>query len=264
VVAVALLCGYWRTGVYLGRWDFPRRWMKALLVVASFLGVAVSGVDPFSLEAASSLAILAFALKLIEMKDRRDAYLVIFLGYFLIAIRFLFDQSMTAAVYQVIAGIVVTAAMVGLNQLVTRVRPLESARVAALLVLQALPLTIVLFLLFPRIAPLWSVPLPSSSVTGLSDRMKPGDVAELIRSDEVAFRVVFQGPVPPNRELYWRGLTYSRFSEGTWSIGGLLPDWESGGAPEPPSGDGLDYEVLLEPTSSNWLYTLDVPFPRHA
>lgn len=262
VVGVGLFCGYWRTGVHLGRWDFPRRWMKALLVLASFLGVAASGVDPFSLEAASSLAILAFALKLIEMKDRRDAYLVIFLGYFLIAIRFLFDQSMTAAVYQVIAGIMVTAAMVGLNQLVTRVRPLESVRVAALLVLQALPLTIVLFLLFPRVAPLWSVPLPSSSVTGLSDQMKPGDVAELIRSDEVAFRVVFPGPVPPNRELYWRGLTYSRFAEGTWSIGGLLPDWE-GAVPQPPPDGALEYEVLLEPTSSNWLYTLDVPFPRH-
>jgi len=165
IIAVGLFSGYWRTGVYQGRWDYPRRWVKVVLVTASVGGVALSGVSAFSLEAAASLLILAFALKLIEMKSRRDAYLVIFLGYFVIATQFLFDQSITIAAYQVLALMLVTAALVGLNQLATRVRPLESLRVAALLVAQALPLTVVLFLLFPRVAPLWTVPLPSSSIS---------------------------------------------------------------------------------------------------
>ena len=25
IIAVGLFCGYWRTGVYQGRWDYPRR-----------------------------------------------------------------------------------------------------------------------------------------------------------------------------------------------------------------------------------------------
>lgn len=262
LIAVGLFCGYWRSGVYQGRWDYPRRWVKAVLVAASIGGVALTGVSAFSLEAAASLLILAFALKLIEMKSRRDAYLVIFLGYFAIATLFLFDQSIAVAVYQIGALMLVTAALVGLNQLVTRVRPLESLRVSALLVLQALPLTVVLFLFFPRVAPLWSVPLPSSSVTGLSDRMKPGDVAELTRSDELAFRAVFAGEVPPKRALYWRGLTYSRFVEGTWSAAGLLPEWGTAERPAPAAGaSGIDYEVLLEPTSSDWLFGLDLALP---
>jgi transglutaminase-like putative cysteine protease len=264
IIAVGLFCGYWRTGVYGGRWDYPRRWVKAVLVLASVGGVALSGVAVFSLEAAASLLILAFALKLIEMKGRRDAYLVIFLAYFIIATQFLFDQSIAVAMYQVAALMVVTAAMVGLNQLATRVQPLESLRVAVLLVLQALPLTVVLFLLFPRIAPLWTVPMPSASKTGLSERMKPGDVTQLIRSDELAFRAVFDGPVPANRDLYWRGLTYSRFTEGTWSVvHNLLPEWQEGELPEAP-GDrpGIAYEVLLEPTQSDWLYALEVPVAR--
>ncbi len=263
LIAVGLFCGYWRSGVYQGRWDYPRRWVKAVLVAASVGGVVLTGVSAFSLEAAASLLILAFALKLIEMKSRRDAFLVIFLGYFAIATLFLFDQSIAVALYQVGALMLVTAALVGLNQLVTRVRPLESLRVAAVLVLQALPLTVVLFLFFPRVAPLWSVPLPSSSVTGLSDRMKPGDVAQLTRSDELAFRAVFQGAVPPKRELYWRGLTYSRFVDGTWSAAGLLPEWGRAERPSPSEGvRGIDYEVLLEPTSSDWLFGLDVALPR--
>ncbi|MEQ8486894.1 MAG: transglutaminaseTgpA domain-containing protein [Pseudomonadales bacterium] len=263
IIAVGLFCGYWRTGVFQGRWDYPRRWIKVVLVLASIGGVAVSGVEPFSLEAAASLLILAFALKLIEMKSRRDAYLVIFLGYFIIATQFLFDQSIAVSAYQLGALVVVTAAMVGMNQQATRVRPLESLRLALVLVLQALPLTVMLFLFFPRVAPLWGVPLPSAASTGISDRMKPGDVAELTRSDELAFRVVFDGPVPANRDLYWRGLVYSRFQEGTWSVGGMLPGWGEDGPPqEPEDGLRLDYEVLLEPTQSDWLFALETALPR--
>jgi transglutaminase-like putative cysteine protease len=260
IVGVGLFCGCWRMGVYQGRWDYPQRWVKALLVGASFLGVAFSGVGVFSLEAAASVLILAFALKLIEMKSRRDAYVVIFLGYFAIATQFLFDQSITLAIYEFAAICVVTAAMVGLNQLHTRVRPWVSLRLAATLVFQALPFTVVLFLFFPRIAPLWTVPLPNAATTGISERVTPGDVARLTQSDELAFRVQFDGDVPALRDLYWRGLVYPRFSQGTWSVGGRLGSSE----PAPTSTDenvSWRYEILLEPTLRDWLFALDSAVP---
>jgi transglutaminase-like putative cysteine protease len=261
IVGVGLFCGYWRSQVYQGRWDYPHRWIKALLVIASVAGVAVSGVGAFSLEAAASLLILAFALKLIEMKSRRDAYLVIFLGYFAIATQFLFDQSITIAAYEFMAICVVTAAMVGLNQLHTRVRLGVSLRLASTLVLQALPFTIVLFLFFPRIAPLWTVPLPSVGKTGISDVVKPGAIAALTQSDELAFRVVFSGDVPQARDLYWRGLVYSHFDKGTWSVGTELPAIPRERMPEPESG-AIPYEVLLEPTMSDWLFAMDTAFAQ--
>jgi transglutaminase-like putative cysteine protease len=263
IIAVGLFCGYWRAGVYQGRWSYPHRWVKALLVLASVVGVAVSGAGAFSLEAAASLLILAFALKLIEMKSRRDAYLVIFLAYFVIATQFLFDQSILVAVYELGAICVVTAAMIGLNQLHTRVRPLASLLDASKLVLQALPFTLVLFLLFPRIAPLWTVPLPTAGKTGITDVVKPGAIAALTQSDELAFRVVFDGEIPRNRDLYWRGLVYSEFEDGAWSVGPQLPAVPSALRPEP-DGDEVAYEVLLEPTMSDWLFALDTAFPRTA
>jgi len=265
LVGVGLFCSGWRLGVYQGRWDYPRRWVKALVVVASVAGVSLSGVPAFSLEAAASLLILAFALKLIEMKNRRDAYVVIFLGYFIIATQFLFDQSMLVATYQLVAASFVTAAMVGMNQLASRVRPLANLRLASGLILQALPLTVVIFLFFPRIAPLWSVPLPNASAMGLSEQMTPGDVAQLGRSDELVFRAVFDGDVPPARDLYWRALVYSRFSKGTWSVG---PEPGPGSGPGPrigietPAAAALSYQVLLEPNLSNWLVALETPVPQ--
>ncbi|MFW6092508.1 MAG: transglutaminaseTgpA domain-containing protein [Pseudomonadota bacterium] len=259
IIGVALFCGYWRAGVYQGRWDYPRRWVKTVLVLSSVGAVAVSGAAPFSPEAAASLLVLAFALKLIEMKSRRDAYLVIFLAYFAIATAFLFDQSIGLAAYQLAAMTLVTAAMVGLNQAPLRVRPLESVRLAGALTLQAVPLTVVVFLLFPRVAPLWNMPLPSTSPTGISDRVTPGDVARLSGSDELAFRAQFEGAIPARGDLYWRGLVYSRFRGGTWSAGPRLRSEAQPVAGEPRQRDGLAYEVLLEPTQQRWLFALETP-----
>lgn len=255
IVGVWAICGYWRTQVYRGRWGYAAGWVKTLMVIGSIVGIALSGYKSFSLEAATSLLVLAFSLKLVEMKNRRDAYLVIYLSYFLIATAFLFDQTIAVAAYELLAAVVVTAAMVGMNQLQTRVRPVASLWVAAGLIFQALPLTLVLFLLFPRVAPLWSIPLPSSVSTGISDRLTPGDVANLSQSDELAFRAVFDGEPPQQRDLYWRGLVYSEFAFGTWAIAEPLdPLPEQVDAP-----DGLSYEVFLEPTQSKWLFALDTP-----
>ena len=225
------------------------------MVCASFVGITLSGYRTFTLEAAASLLVLAFALKLVEMKSRRDAYLVIYLCYFLLATAFLFNQSMSVATYQVLALIIVTSALVGLNQMQPRIRPLASIWTAAGLVAQALPLTLVLFLLFPRIGPLWSIPMPSSATTGLSDRLTPGDIANLSRSDELAFRVIFEDRIPRQRDLYWRGLVYSKFSYGTWSVAEPLKNSQIPDA----QNSGLSYEVFLEPTQSRWLYSLDTP-----
>ncbi len=258
LIAVGLFCGFWRTRVYQGVWDYPARWVKAALVFSSVAGVALSGVDGFSLEAVASLLVLAFALKLIEMKSRRDAYLVIFLSYFVIAIQFLFDQSILVAAYELVAFVVVTAALVGLNQLHSQVRPLSSLRLAGVLTAQALPFAVVLFVLFPRVSPLWSVPLPNSGATGISDEVTPGEIATLTRSDEIAFRVNFAGRNPPLRDLYWRGLVYSSFEAGTWRAGPPLP--RSRPLQRAEEGDvSYAYTVLLEPTFRNWLFALDVP-----
>ena len=260
IVGVCLFCGYWRAMVYQGRWAYPPGWVKALLVIAAIISVAMNGKGAFSVETASSLLVLAFALKLIEMKTRRDAYVVIFLSYFVIATEFLFSQSMGIAVYEVLACVMVTGAMVGLNQLQTNVRPAASLRLAGALLAQALPLTLVLFLFFPRIAPLWNVPLPAGASSGITDRVTPGDIANLAQSDEIAFRVVFEGEVPPPEDMYWRGVVYNEFSAGTWSEG--QPGRRSRAADLVPVAErvnGLSYRVLQEPTFASYLFALATP-----
>lgn len=257
IVGVCLFNGYWRTQVYRGRWGYPASWIKVVLVFGSSAGIFVSGFGSFSLEAATSLMVLAFALKLVEMRSRRDAFLIIFLSYFMVANAFLFNQTMAVAAYEFIAMIIITSALVGMNQMQSRVRPMASFWTSSALILQALPLTLILFLMFPRVMPLWSIPLPSAASTGLSEQMSPGDVAKLTRSDELAFRAVFEGAPPNARDMCWRGLVYTDFEAGTWQVGVPLPERAVGSGLA--VGDPLAYEIFLEPTQNKWLFSLDTP-----
>ena len=56
-------------------------------------------------------------LKLLEMRSPRDALVVIYLGFFIVATAFLFDQGIPLALYQGFCALILVAALVGLQQL---------------------------------------------------------------------------------------------------------------------------------------------------
>jgi len=124
------------------------------------------------------------------------------------------------------------------------------------MMLQGLPIAAALFLLFPRLAsPLWGLPADRTAATGLSDRMAPGSISELALNDSVAFRVDFDGAIPPMRMRYWRGPVLSVFNGREWRafsslLGGKLA-----------TGDGpvVNYTVTLEANDHPWLFALDLP-----
>lgn len=271
-------CVLWRVLIHQGRWGYPSALTKAAFVILAGIGVSMTYGIQFSLDPAVALLIVAFALKLLEMRHRRDALVVIFLGYFIIATGFLFEQGILITVYQLLAVLVVTAALVALHQSWNRPRPLASLRTAGIILLQAVPLTIVIFVFFPRIAPLWSVPLPDASTrTGLSESMTPGSITQLGRSRELAFRVDFEGAPPPPPGLYWRVMTYSNYEDGTWRLGSnsgfmeravhwvgasATPDWVQR-LQESVADDAepIRYTVLAEPSYRSWLFALDLARP---
>lgn len=78
--------------------------------------MVLSGLPLISLDMMASFLLLGFAYKSIEVITPRDALVVIFTGYLLIAIQFLYSQSMLTAAYGVVSLIVLTAAMISLQQ----------------------------------------------------------------------------------------------------------------------------------------------------
>jgi protein-glutamine gamma-glutamyltransferase len=183
--------------------------------------------------------------------------LLILLGYFLVITNFLYSQTIPTALYMLVCTWVFTATMIGLHH--TRNEPpfRVHLRTAGMFLAQCVPLTLVLFLLFPRVSgPLWGMPQDAASgVSGLSDTMTPGSISNLILSDAVAFRVRFEADVPMPKHLYWRGPVMWDFDGRAWTASRALygsPRFSTSGAP-------VAYELTLEPHSKRWLFALDLP-----
>jgi transglutaminase-like putative cysteine protease len=259
VLVVYVFAATWRVMVYQGRWSFPGRWVKATLIVSSFAGIYFSYGSLLGLEPTIALLLTAFALKLIELTRRKDGYVLLFLAYFICITEFLFSQNLPVVIYTLIEVTLVTTALVALHRPGEHQFNRKTIRLASVMVLQSLPLMLVLFFLFPRIGPLWSVPIKSHTAkTGVSDFMKPGDISRLGQSDEVAFRVQFDGAIPDQSDLYWRGLVMSRLDEGAWRSLNYydIPAAERRPKRVTTGGESLDYQIIMEPTQQHWLYSL--------
>jgi hypothetical protein len=122
----------------------------------------------------------------------------------------------------------------------------------------AAPLTLVLFLLFPRIqGPLWGMPGDAhAGRTGMSDTMEPGNIQSLAQSDDIAFRVKFTDAPPSKSQLYWRGPVLSGFDGRRW-----FPQRRQtpGTTSVNVQGEAVNYQVTLEPHGKRWLFVLDIP-----
>ncbi len=265
LVLVTVGCAVWRLMVHSGRWSFPPRSIKVGLMLSAFAGILLSYRTVLGLEPMVALLLAAYALKLLELTRRQDAYVLLFLSYFVCVTEFLFTQDLLVVLYSALNVLLVTTALVALHEGVRDRFHWGSLRRAGLMLAQAFPLMLVLFFLFPRFGPLWAMPLKSNAAkTGVSDTMRPGDISRLGQSDEVAFRAQFEGDIPPRSELYWRGLVFNRLSEGTWS--GLkyfeVPATERRPKPVDRRGESLRYSIIMMPTQQHWLYSLRYAEPR--
>lgn len=259
ILALYAVAAIWRLQVHRGNWSCPTRLVKATLVLSGFFGVYATYGTFVGLEPTVALLLIAFALKLIELSYRKDAYVLLFLGYFICITQFLFSQDFLVTLWGLVSVTLLTTALVAIHRTGEQEFRFGTIRVASAMLLQAMPLMIILFFLFPRFGPLWTVPMKNHTAkTGMSDFMKPGDVASLSQSADVAFRVKFDGDIPDKSALYWRGLVFSRIEEGAWSALGFydLPPNQRRPKEVTISGDPLRYSIIMEPTQQRWLFGL--------
>jgi transglutaminase-like putative cysteine protease len=248
----------WRA--WLLHWErrLPSKWILFVLAMLGTAGVLASFGPMLGRDASVALLACMAALKAMELRTQRDAMVLLCLGYFLIITNFLYSQSIPTALFMLGVMVWLTATLVSLQDRNRRLGWRGVARTAGVLLVQAAPVMLVLFVLFPRVqGPIFGIPQATSAgITGLSDRMSPGDLSNLGLSDEVAFRVQFHSPAPKPSELYWRGPVLWDFDGRTWSAGELpysiLPRHETRGQP-------LRYAVTLEPHNLRWMFAIDLP-----
>jgi len=256
----------WRTLIFQGRISFPNVAIKLALIVIGVVAIRRGYGNWIGLEPSVAFLIICFSFKLLEASTRRDAYLLFFLGYFVALTEFLFEQGLGVTLYMTIPIWLLTAGLLALHQPEPLRFTLQPLRTAGWMTLQALPLMLLLFLVFPRLAPLWQVPMPGSQArTGMSDELAPGDIAALSQSGELAFRAQFDGPAPSNAQLYWRALVMDDFDGRRWRAGIFndVPMSVARAGHEPPAAKSasaaIDYRVFMEPNYQRWLYALETP-----
>ena len=260
VIGVALLL---RTGLWLKSRPLPARWLLALVVVATTAGVYIEYRTLFGRDSGVALLTLFMALKPMEMNRRRDAVVIIMLGFFLLLTHYFYSQSIPTGLWLIASVTLLTATLIRLFG--GPQPPSVIARHAAQLLLQALPFMLVLFLLFPRVSgPLWGLPQDAhSSRSGLPENIAPGSISELILNGAIAFRIRFTGTPPANSVLYWRGPVMDEFDGRAWKpafLGRMAsPQIEA-------RGESIAYELTLEPHNQRWLLALDAPLelPQNA
>ena len=252
----------WRLALLFGGRGLPGGALRIAAGAACTAAVLAEYDTLLGREAGVALLVLFLGLKLMEMRARRDLFVVIFLCFFLLLTGFFHSQSPWAALAAGTAVFALLAAMLTM-QFGQREAPIARRfRMVGVLLLQALPIAAVLFVLFPRLSgPLWGLPDDAhGGRTGLSDTMAPGQIAKLARDESVAFRVSFEGEAPPPSAMYWRGPTLGRFDGRSWR-----PVRHEVAAPPrpqatlPEGGTSIRYRSTLEPHARRWLFALDVP-----
>jgi len=243
----------WRVHLTLTGRPLPGRWTVVALLGLAAAATAWHEGTLIGREAGVSMLVVLLALKTLELRARRDAMVLFFLGFFVVLTNFLSSQSLGTAAAMMVAVWGLLSALVLAHMPAGR-PPLRAAGVVALRAAAlGVPVMLVLFLLFPRIGPLWGLPEQTTGRTGLSGSLEMGGVAEIAADDAIALRVRFQGPPPPPSALYFRGPVLSWFDGRTWTRD---PPAGSGRAPWAlmlpqdlqTTGMAVSYEMTLQPS----------------
>lgn len=250
-------------------------WLGGMFVI-----YFVSFNEKFGVDQAVSFLFLFTTTKVWEIFNKRDAYVLINLSFFVVAAAFLIRQSFVVVLIGLFCLAMLLMAFIIISD-ENNVTGSGRLRALFMLTLPAVPLLVVLFLFFPRIPPLWSLPMAGETAkTGMSDSMSPGDFSKLSQSTELAFRVEFEGTPPDRQNMYWRGLVFSDFDGTTWQQNEFSANWRDNPkddykanawlikVDEPPAwamsayqGKGQRYNIRLEPTGQKWLFLLEYSRP---
>ena len=251
----------WRLGLIFSGRALPGAAVRLIAAAAIAGAVFAQYHTLLGREAGVALLVLFLGLKLMEMRARRDLFVVIFLCCFLLLTGYFHSQGIWMATATLLAVLTLVASMLTMQFRQEEIPIRKRLRYAAVLLLQAIPVAIALFVLFPRPSgPLWGLPDDAySGRTGLSESMSPGEIASLAESEEVVMRVHFDGPPPPVSRMYWRGPSFGEFDGRVWRparYGATSP-------PQPevrmPGGtqDVVRYTATMEPSASRWVLALE-------
>jgi protein-glutamine gamma-glutamyltransferase len=246
--------------------------LKLLLVATAVTAVFVVYGSVKGVEAGISLLVVLMSLKILEAHTAREFRVMVLIGWMLCLCGFFLSQDFATALCLLIAFALLVVALIQFHRGAAPGAVWPPVATTCKLLLQALPLVVLFFLLFPRINAGFRFELRPfrSANTGFSDRLAPGSIAALANSSEIAFRAEFPGTsTRPSGPMYWRGIVM-------WHCNGM--EWRAPYAPRPKSSSSTletassgrlaaqsataketQQRITLPPNGARWMFALDRP-----
>ena len=252
----------WRGWLALAARPLPGKWWLLGVLAVTLLATLASYRTLLGRDAGVTLIVALLALKTLELRGRRDAFVIFFLGFFVMLSNFFFSQSLPVAAAMLVALLGLLTALVNAHMPVGRPPLAQAAKTAAWMALLGAPIMAVLFVLFPRFAPLWGIPGDAmSGRSGLSASMQVGNLASLALDESIAMRVKFEGRPPAQQDLYFRGPVLANFDGREWRPLQRLGNRFAPGLQAPSllqvAGTPVRYQVTMEANNRPWLLVLD-------
>ncbi len=251
----------WQFFIIKKRKANPGKLVQTLVIIISFSTVLYAYGHIFGQQPGIALVTLMTILKLFESKNIRDAYIIIYSAFFIIASNFFHSQSIWLILYVFLVVVFLIAILIALSDKLKSLPLTNRLGMAARFVVYAMPLMLILFVLFPRIpGPLWGLPDDAfTSQIGLSEEMSPGSINRLISSSAIAFRVKFDHKAPSHRQLYWRGAVLSLYDGKTWRRSDAPDSAQANIIYNNNVKNLFSYRITLEPNNLKWLLSLEYP-----
>ncbi|WP_296280071.1 DUF3488 and transglutaminase-like domain-containing protein [uncultured Acinetobacter sp.] len=247
--------------------DFPK-YPKLIFALVAMLIIYFDSKTFLGVEAGTAVLSTFLYAKALETKSKRDFIILFNFTLFVSASLFLHSQAFWMAILVLCCLI---SCLIGLYRVQTahfqtRQSVFLSLKNDSFHILKfiglALPFFIILFLFFPRLPPLWQIPIPNNkAVTGLSDTMSPGDIAQLSQSSALAFRIIADMKQLPNRnELYWRAMVLDRYDGTTWTSD-FTKKRDKSFSKISGQIEGFHYQYLASDPSQQWITALEKSVP---
>ena len=250
----------WRWLYVIGKVSVFNRLAHHGLTLSAVAMLIVTSLNNGMMENMVNLLLLAYGLKFIELRQKRDVLVLVIVGMITIAVTFIYSEALTTTLVAAILVVLHLSILLSLHA--PQMPWYKQLRTAAKIGALSLPLTASLFLVMPQIGPLWSISVAGGATTGLSDNMSPGDIAQLRGSTKLAFSVIFDNEPVPEQQRYWRALVLDKFDGRQWQQrekrSRWLPYKDEVTWPDLSGEPSIKYRIIAKSSNQHWLFGLNV------
>ena len=252
----------WKLMAQWNPWVPVNRWLIIVFAIISFSISAWYYGPPIGRDPGVSFLITLLGLKILESRTRRDFRIVLALGYFVVITHFLYINQLPVVIFLFALVFALTVLIIQISHVNPSAQLKSDMKLTVKMVVQAIPFALMLFFLFPRFAgSLWLLQSPSNSgITGMSETLTLGEIAQLIESKEVAFTATFPDKkVPVSSARYWRAGVLWDTDGREWVRGSSMGRYKLNVTS---LGTPYKYEIEMPPTRKSWLFALDIPIEQ--